>query len=99
MESLKPRTPARPGDKPPASSQNKADLFSARTGSAVMPGTQSTTSSTPQPWEIRFTSSNLDYPNRAMRMQPWNFVFVIGFIVYVTIRGVFKQRTKKNEKA
>ena len=34
-----------------------------------------------------------------MRIQPWNLVFLIGFIVYVCIRGVFKQRTKGNEQA
>ena len=34
-----------------------------------------------------------------MRIQLWNLVFLIGFIVYVAIRGVFKQRTKSNEKA
>ncbi|PYI83083.1 MAG: isoprenylcysteine carboxylmethyltransferase family protein [Verrucomicrobia bacterium] len=34
-----------------------------------------------------------------MRIQPWNLVFLIGFIVYVCVRGVFKQRTKSNEKA
>jgi protein-S-isoprenylcysteine O-methyltransferase Ste14 len=34
-----------------------------------------------------------------MRNHPWNLVFLIGFIVYVAIRGVFKQRTKNNEKA
>src|SRR5439155_895421 len=33
-----------------------------------------------------------------MRIQPWNLVFLIGFIIYVCIRGVFKQRTKSNEK-
>ena len=32
-----------------------------------------------------------------MRIQRWNLVFLIGFIVYVCIRGVFKQRTKNNE--
>ena len=32
-----------------------------------------------------------------MRIQPWNLVFLIGFIVYVCIRGVFRQRTKSNE--
>ena len=32
-----------------------------------------------------------------MQINPWNFVFLIGFIVYVTIRGVFKQRVKSNE--
>jgi protein-S-isoprenylcysteine O-methyltransferase Ste14 len=32
-----------------------------------------------------------------MEIQPWNLVFLIGFIVYVTIRGMFKQRTKRNE--
>jgi protein-S-isoprenylcysteine O-methyltransferase Ste14 len=30
-------------------------------------------------------------------MRPWNLVFLISFIVYVSIRGVFKQRTKTNE--
>ena len=30
-------------------------------------------------------------------MQPWNLVFLIGFIVYVTIRGVYKRRTKGNQ--
>src|SRR6266852_2883323 len=34
-----------------------------------------------------------------MRIQPWNLVFIIGFFVYVYIRGVFKQRTKSNENA
>ena len=33
-----------------------------------------------------------------MRIQPWNLVFLIGFVVYLCIRGVFKQRTKNNEK-
>src|SRR5688500_12682676 len=32
-----------------------------------------------------------------MRASPWNVVFFIGFIVYLTIRGVFKQRTKGNQ--
>ena len=31
-------------------------------------------------------------------MRPWNLVFLIGFIVYVTIRAVFAQRTERNEK-
>ena len=30
-------------------------------------------------------------------MQPWNLVFLEGFIVYVTIRGIYKQRTKGNQ--
>jgi len=29
---------------------------------------------------------------------PSNVVFLIGFIVYVSIRGVFKERTKRNQK-
>jgi protein-S-isoprenylcysteine O-methyltransferase Ste14 len=33
-----------------------------------------------------------------MRFQPWNLVFLVGFIVYVSIRGVFERRTKNNEK-
>lgn len=33
-----------------------------------------------------------------MRIQPWNLVFLVGFILYVTIRGVFEQRTKGNVK-
>ena len=32
-----------------------------------------------------------------MQIQPWNIVFLIGFITYVWIRGVFEQRTKGNE--
>ena len=32
-----------------------------------------------------------------MRIQLWNLVFLIGFAVYVSIRGVFKGRTKTNE--
>ena len=32
-----------------------------------------------------------------MRIQLWNLVFLVGFIVYVGIRGVFKNRTKNNE--
>jgi len=27
-------------------------------------------------------------------MQPWNLVYLVGFIIYVTIRGIYKQRTK-----
>jgi protein-S-isoprenylcysteine O-methyltransferase Ste14 len=34
-----------------------------------------------------------------MRFQPWNVVFLAGFIVYVTIRGVFKKRTQLNVKS
>jgi protein-S-isoprenylcysteine O-methyltransferase Ste14 len=34
-----------------------------------------------------------------MRIEPWNVVFLIGFIVYVWIRHVFIRRTKSNEKA
>src|SRR5258708_35584211 len=33
-----------------------------------------------------------------MRVQPWNLVFLVGFITHVFIRGIFKQRTKANEK-
>jgi hypothetical protein len=33
-----------------------------------------------------------------MPITPWNLVFLVGFIVYVAIRGVYKQRTKANEK-
>jgi protein-S-isoprenylcysteine O-methyltransferase Ste14 len=32
-----------------------------------------------------------------MRHQPWDTIFLIGFIVYLTVRGVYKQRTKKLE--
>jgi|SRR5688572_1235212 len=32
-------------------------------------------------------------------MQPWNIVFLVGFIAYVIIRGVFAQRSKGNVKA
>ena len=34
-----------------------------------------------------------------MRVQIWNVVFLVGFVIYVCIRGAFKQRTKNNEKA
>src|SRR5688500_745856 len=34
-----------------------------------------------------------------MEFQPWNIVFLVGFIVYVIIRGVFEQRSKGNVKA
>lgn len=33
-----------------------------------------------------------------MRIQPWNIVFLVGFIVYVGIRGVFERRARNNEK-
>src|SRR5882672_9513636 len=33
-----------------------------------------------------------------MRTQLWNIVFLIGFIVYVAIRGVFERRTRTNER-
>jgi protein-S-isoprenylcysteine O-methyltransferase Ste14 len=34
-----------------------------------------------------------------MAIQPWNIVFLIGFIAYVGIRGVFERRTRSIEKA
>jgi protein-S-isoprenylcysteine O-methyltransferase Ste14 len=34
-----------------------------------------------------------------MRIQPWNIVFLIGFIAYVVIRGIYGSRAKSNEKA
>ncbi len=33
-----------------------------------------------------------------MRIQPWNIVFLVGFIVYVAIRGVFEPRAGSSEK-
>jgi len=33
-----------------------------------------------------------------MRIQAWNLVFLIGVIVYVSVRGVFGGRTKRNQK-
>jgi protein-S-isoprenylcysteine O-methyltransferase Ste14 len=33
-----------------------------------------------------------------MHIQPWNLVFLAGFILYICIRGVFARRTKGNEK-
>ena len=33
-----------------------------------------------------------------MRIQPWNAVFLLGYIAYITIRGVFDRRTRGNEK-
>ena len=34
-----------------------------------------------------------------MRIQPWNLVFLVGFIAYVSIRGVYKRRTQINQQA
>ena len=31
-----------------------------------------------------------------MQIQPWNIAFLVGFIIYVLIRGVFEQRSKGN---
>src|ERR1017187_6038608 len=31
-------------------------------------------------------------------IRPWNIVFLVGFITYCGIRGVFKRRTEGNEK-
>lgn len=33
-----------------------------------------------------------------MLFQPWNLVFLIGFAIYVTIRGVFQERVKRAER-
>lgn len=33
-----------------------------------------------------------------MEINPWNIVFLAGFIIYVIIRGVFESRAKGNEK-
>ena len=33
-----------------------------------------------------------------MQIQTWNIVFLVAYLVYVTIRGVFERRTKGNEK-
>ena len=32
-----------------------------------------------------------------MGKHPWNIFFLVGFVIYVLIRGVFKQRVKSNE--
>jgi hypothetical protein len=32
-----------------------------------------------------------------MRNHPWNIFFLVAFIVYVSIRGVWKERVKRNE--
>jgi protein-S-isoprenylcysteine O-methyltransferase Ste14 len=32
-------------------------------------------------------------------MKPWNIFFLVCFIIYVVIRGIFKERTKRNEQA
>jgi protein-S-isoprenylcysteine O-methyltransferase Ste14 len=34
-----------------------------------------------------------------MIIQPWNLVFLVGFIAYTAIRGVFARRTRANENA
>src|SRR2546430_16793201 len=36
--------------------------------------------------------------NAAMPTHPWYLVFLVGFIVYVTIRGIFDRRTAGIEK-
>jgi len=33
-----------------------------------------------------------------MHIQPWDLVFLTGFIIYVIIRGIFESRTKGTEK-
>jgi protein-S-isoprenylcysteine O-methyltransferase Ste14 len=33
-----------------------------------------------------------------MNIQPWNLVFLAGFILYTSIRGIYARRTKENEK-
>jgi protein-S-isoprenylcysteine O-methyltransferase Ste14 len=33
-----------------------------------------------------------------MRIEPWNLVYLVGLIVYISIRGIFGGRTKRNEK-
>jgi protein-S-isoprenylcysteine O-methyltransferase Ste14 len=33
-----------------------------------------------------------------MRIQPWNVVFLVGFVAYCWIRGAFERRTRGNEK-
>jgi protein-S-isoprenylcysteine O-methyltransferase Ste14 len=37
-------------------------------------------------------------PTSTRAINPWNLVFLAGFIAYLSIRGVFAQRTKQNEK-
>ena len=32
-----------------------------------------------------------------MRFDPWNIVFLVGFVAYVIIRGIFEQRSKNIE--
>jgi protein-S-isoprenylcysteine O-methyltransferase Ste14 len=34
-----------------------------------------------------------------MRNHPWNILFLICFVIYVVIRGIFKERVKRNEMA
>jgi len=52
-------------------------------------------------WPVLFEALRLGFrwTMSPMRIEPWNVVFLIGFIIYVAIRGVFKQRTKSNELA
>jgi hypothetical protein len=33
-----------------------------------------------------------------MRVQPWDLIYLVGFIAYVSIRGVFERRTSGIEK-
>ena len=47
------------------------------------------------PLQIRFPGASVNHP---MHFRPWNLVFLVGFIIYVGIRGAFKQRTRNNER-
>ena len=45
---------------------------------------------------LRADGSPLELVLTLMQIQPQNIIFLIGFIIYVVIRGVFEQRSKGN---
>ena len=45
----------------------------------------------------RIVSRSDDKHTRIMGKHPWNIFFLVGFVIYVVIRGVFKERVKGNE--
>jgi protein-S-isoprenylcysteine O-methyltransferase Ste14 len=46
---------------------------------------------------LTLTAASNDQRTRIMGKHPWNIFFLVGFVIYVVIRGVFKERVKGNE--
>lgn len=47
----------------------------------------------------RALTANVRHRRAPMQIQPWNLVFLIGFVAYICIRGMFARRTRNNKKA